>query len=446
MLPTATPQGLLVDLYQFTMMQAYLEGGMTEEAVFEFFVRKLPEGRSFFMAAGLEQALDYLETLRFEAPELDWLASTGQFGRDFIDHLADFCFTGAVHAMREGTVFFADEPILRVTAPLPEAQFVESRLISLLQFQTVIASKAARMVLAAGGRNLVDFGFRRAHGEEAGLLAARAAFLTGFAGTATVGAGRLFDIPIFGTMAHSFIQAHDDEVAAFRHFARVRPERLILLVDTYDTAEGVRRVARLAPELAADGISIAGIRLDSGDLAALAREARAILDEAGLNDVQVLASGGIDEHEIASLLAAEAPIDGFGIGTSLTTARDAPAFDCAYKLQEYKGIARRKRSSGKATWPGRKQVWRWHDAEGRIARDLLTLEDDARDGEALIEPVMREGRRLQPSPPLADVQKHAASQLATLPEGVRRLDGKGIEVEVSQTLRDLAAEVDRRNR
>jgi len=447
MLTTASSQGLLVDLYQLSMMQAYLEGGMTEDAVFEFFVRKLPERRSFFLAAGLEQALNYLETVRFASPELDWLRATGQFSRDFVDHLADLRFTGAVCAMAEGTAFFPDEPILRLTAPLPEAQFVESRLINILQLQTVIASKAARMVLAAEGRNLVDFGFRRAHGEEAGLLAARAAFIAGFAGTATLGAGRLFGIPLYGTMAHSFIQAHDDEIEAFRHFARVRPKGLVLLVDTYDTAEGVRRVAGLAPELARDGITIAGVRLDSGDLAALAKQARAILDEAGLEQVQVLVSGGLDEGAIAELLAAGAPIDGFGIGTSLTTSKDAPALDCAYKLQEFRGLARRKRSAGKATWPGRKQIYRWHDGEGRITRDLLTLEGDAQDGQALIEPVMREGRRLHPSPSLEDVRKHAASQLETLPERLRRLDGPaGLKVEVSPPLRNLADEVDRRNR
>jgi nicotinate phosphoribosyltransferase len=445
MLPRATPSGLLVDLYQFTMMQAYLEAGMTETAVFEFFARKLPKGRAFYLAAGLEQALDYLEDVRFEAAELDWLASTGEFGRDFIDHLAGFRFTGDVHAMPEGTVFFPDEPILRVTAPLPEAQFVESRLINLLHFQSVIASKAARMVLAADGRSLIDFGFRRAHGEEAGLLAARAAYIAGYTGTATVGAARLFDIPAFGTMAHSFIQAHDDEVVAFRHFAKARPEKLVLLIDTYDTVEGARRVARLAPELAAEGIEVTGVRLDSGDLVELAKAVREVLDEAGLTEVRVLASGGIDEGEIARLLAEGAPIDGFGVGTSLTTSSDAPALDCAYKLQEYAGLARRKRSAGKATWPGRKQVYRWFDSDGRMVRDLLTIEADRQDATPLIEPMMAEGRRLAPSPSLADIRARTSEQLATLPPGLRRLEkADSYPVEVSDPLRDLADEVDRR--
>jgi nicotinate phosphoribosyltransferase len=447
MLPTATPSGLLVDLYQFTMMQAYLEAGMTDTASFEFFARKLPDGRQFYVAGGLEQALDFLQTLAFAEEELDWLAGAGGLGRDLVDCLARFRFTGEVHAMAEGTVFFPDEPILRVTAPLPEAQLVETRLINLLHFQTVIASKASRMVLAAGDRSLIDFGFRRAHGEEAGLLAARAAYLAGFTGTATVAAARLFGIPCFGTMAHSFIQAHDDEVMAFRHFARARPEKLVLLIDTYDTVEGARRVAKLAPELAAAGIEISGVRLDSGDLGALAREVRAVLDEAGLEKVRVLASGGIDEHAIERLLGSGAPIDGFGVGTSLTTSSDAPALDCAYKLQDYAGLARRKRSAGKATWPGKKQVYRRLDEDGRMAGDVLTVEGDAQDGVALIEPVMRDGRRLAASPSLAEVRDHAANNLAALPDRLRRLHGReGYPVKVSEALQALARDVDRRMR
>ena len=445
MLPRATPAGLLVDLYQFTMMQAYLEAGMTETASFEFFARKLPKRRAFYLAGGLEQALDYLAEVAFAAPELEWLASTGEFGRDFIDHLAGFRFTGDVHAMPEGTVFFPDEPILRVTAPLPEAQFAESRLINLLQFQSVIASKAARMVIAADGRALVDFGFRRAHGEEAGLLAARAAYLAGFAGTATVGASRLFGIPAYGTMAHSFIQAHDDEVLAFRHFAAARPKKLVLLIDTYDTVEGARRVARLAKELQDQDIEVTGVRLDSGDLVDLARAVRDVLDEAGLQQTRILASGGIDETEIERLLAAGAPLDGFGVGTSLTTSSDAPALDCAYKLQEYAGLARRKRSAGKATWPGRKQVYRWLDHDRRLVRDLLTVEADEQAAIPLVQQVMASGKRLAASPGLEDVRAYAAEQLATLPPGLRRLEGADTyPVEVSAPLRALADEVDRR--
>ena len=359
---------LLVDLYQLNMMESYLESGETGSAVFEFFVRRLPDRRGFLVAAGLEQALDYLETLRFSPEDLDWLESTGRFTQRLIDYLADFRFTGDVHAMAEGTVFFADEPILRVTAPLPEAQLVETRLINLLHFQSLIASKAARIVLAAPGKLLVDFGLRRAHGGEAGLLAARASYIAGFAGTATVLAERTFGIPAFGTMAHSFIEAHDDEVAAFEDFARARPDGLTLLLDTYDTEAAARKVVALAPRLAAAGIAIRAVRLDSGDLSALSRSVRRILDQGGLADVTIFASGGLDEDSIAALIGGGAPIDGFGVGTSLTTSSDVPALDCAYKLQEYTGTPRRKQSPGKATWPGRKQVWRRYGSDGAHGR------------------------------------------------------------------------------
>ena len=300
------PAGLLLtDLYQLNMLQAYLERGMTETAAFEFFVRKFPARRGFLMAAGLEQVLDFLETLKPTPGELDWLRGTGRFSADFIDHLADLRFTGGVDAMAEGTVFFPDEPILRVAAPLPVAQLVETRIINILHFQTLIASKAARMVLAAPGKLLVDFGLRRAHGSEAGLMAARAAYLAGFAGSATLLAEAVYGVKAFGTMAHSFIQAHDDETAAFESFARSRPDNVVLLIDTYDTERGAEKVAALAPRLKREGITVRGVRLDSGDLADHARRVRAILDKAGLKDITIFASGGLDED--ALLAFAKAP-------------------------------------------------------------------------------------------------------------------------------------------
>src|SRR6478736_5526850 len=333
---------LLTDLYQLNMMQAYLDRGETKTAVFEFFVRKLPRDRGFLIAAGLEQVLEFLDGLRFTPEELDWLAAGGRFGKDLIDYLAALRFTGDIHAMPEGTVFFADEPILRVTAPLPQAQLVETRVINLLQFQSMIAAKAARMVLAAPGKRLVDFGLRRAHGAEAGLLAARASYIAGFTGTATVLAAKLFDIPVFGTMAHSYIQAHDSETVAFERYAHARPEGLVFLIDTYDTEAAARKVVALAPRLEAGGIKISGVRLDSGNLIALSKSVRRIFDEGGLAHVTIFASGGLDEDELMALEKANAPIDGFGIGTSLTTSSDAPALDCVYKLEEYAGLARRK--------------------------------------------------------------------------------------------------------
>jgi nicotinate phosphoribosyltransferase len=436
---------LLTDLYQLNMMQAYLDRGETKTAVFEFFVRKLPRERGFLIAAGLEQVLEFLAELRFTPEELDWLASSGRFGKNLIDYLAGLRFTGDIRAMPEGTVFFPDEPILRVTAALPEAQLVETRLINLLQFQSMIAAKAARMVLAAPGKRLVDFGLRRAHGAEAGLLAARASYIAGFAGTATVLADKEFGIPIFGTMAHSYIQVHDDEAEAFENFARARPKNLTLLIDTYDTEAAARKVVALAPRLKDAGISIGGVRLDSGELITLSKAVRRILNEGGLRDVTIFASGGIDETVIANIIRSGAPIDGFGIGSSLTTSYDAPGLDCAYKLEEYAGLPRRKRSAGKATWPGRKQVWRRFGADGRMAGDILSLENDDQAGEPLIELVMQGGKRVAPAPTLGEIQARAARDLERLPEPLRRLEpGASYPVEVSEALRRLAVEVDGR--
>ncbi|GAB3392984.1 nicotinate phosphoribosyltransferase [Azotobacter armeniacus] len=440
----ADPGALLTDLYQLTMLQGYVERDMLDTAVFEFFARQLPACRNFYLAAGLEQALDYLEGLHFAPAELDWLSGLGLFRTAFLDYLAGLRFTGEVQAMAEGTPFFADEPILRVTAPLPEAQLVESRLINLLHFQTLIASKAARVVLAAPGKRLVDFGLRRAHGAEAGLLAARAGYLAGFHASATVLAGAQFGIPLAGTMAHSFVQAHADETEAFEHFARSLPQSVVLLIDTYDTEVAAQKVVELAPRLAAAGIRIHGVRLDSGDLGEHARKVRTILDRGGLNGVTVFASGNLDEYLIQRLVAEGTPIDGFGVGTRLDTSSDAPALDCAYKLQEYAGQPRRKRSEGKATWPGRKQVWRRYDEAGHCCGDSLMLDGEVGEGQALIQPVMRDGRRLAPSPPLADVRAHALRQLDSLPPVLQGLEpAPGYSVTVSDAVRDLAETADR---
>jgi nicotinate phosphoribosyltransferase len=441
--PLTSP--LLTDLYQLNMIQAYLDHGETGTAVFEFFVRKFPPRRGFLMAAGLQQALGFLENLRFSEEEINWLTRTNRFDKSLLDRLATFSFTGDVHAMPEGRVFFANEPILRVTAPMPQAQLVETRLINILHFQTLIAAKAARLMLAAPGKLLVDFGLRRAHGAEAGLMAARASYIAGFAGSATMLADEEFGIPSFGTMAHSFVEAYDTESAAFESFAHSRPQGLTLLIDTYDTENAARKVVALALRLAAQGIKVRSVRLDSGDLIALSRSVRHILDDGGLADVSIFASGGLDEDYVAEIVRAGAPIDGFGVGTSLTTSSDVPALDCAYKLQEYAGQARRKRSAGKATWPGRKQVWRRYGLDGRIAGDVLSLDSDPRPGEPLIALVMKDGRRIGPTPTLSDIRARAAHDLERLPEPLRDLvPGATISVEVAETLVRLAAEVDER--
>ncbi|HSO06938.1 MAG TPA: nicotinate phosphoribosyltransferase [Pelomicrobium sp.] len=442
-----TSSPLLTDLYQLTMLQAYANRGMTETAVFELFVRKLPPERGFLVAAGLEQAVEFLEDLRFSREDLDWVAGSGLFRADFVDFLAGMRFTGDVDAMPEGTPFFPDEPILRVAAPMPQAQLVETRLINLINFQSMIAAKAARCVLAAPGKLLVDFGLRRAHGAEAGMMAARASYLAGFAGTATVAAGRDFGIPVYGTMAHSYVQAHDDEAGAFEDFARAFPDNSILLIDTYDTEAAAEKVVALARKLAPEGIRVRGVRLDSGDLADHAVKVRRILDAGGLRDTIIFASGNLDEYKLAAIEARGAPIRGYGVGTSLTTSADAPSLDSVYKLQEYAGIARRKRSEGKATWPGRKQVYRRHDGNGLYGGDLLTTLDDPNDGDALLAPVMREGRRVAPPRPLTAIRDYALAQYERLPAAVRALKDPGpYEVEVSAPLRRLADEVDRRTR
>ena len=436
---------LLTDLYQLTMLQGYFDQRMEESAVFEFFVRKLPRSRNFLIAAGLEQALEFLESLRFTAAELDWIAKHGPFRPAFVRYLESFRFTGDVHAMAEGTIFFPNEPILRVTAPIAQAQLAESRLINLLHFETLIASKAARSVLMAPDKLLVDFGLRRAHGAEAGLLAARASYLAGFAGSATVLAAPLYGIPVYGTMAHSFVQAHDDESAAFEHFARALPENVVLLIDTYDTEAAARKVVELAPKLSRDGIKIKGVRLDSGDLADHAFKVRRILDAGALRDVTIFASGSVDEYLLEQLREKNAPIDGFGIGTHMDTSADAPYLDCAYKLVEYAGRARRKRSEGKVLWPGAKQVLRTYDEAGLMVGDTLTLESDAREEASLIAPVMKQGRRLAAPVPLRQSRALALEQLARLPSGLKKLEpAPAYPVRVSEAIQSLAREVDAR--
>ncbi|HEX7272680.1 MAG TPA: nicotinate phosphoribosyltransferase [Casimicrobiaceae bacterium] len=434
---------LLTDLYELTMLQAYFAQGMNGTAVFECFVRKLPSQRNFLIAAGLEQVLEYLAGLSFAAEELEWLRDSGRFRPDFVDSLADLAFTGDVDAMPEGTIFFADEPILRITAPLREAQLVESRILNLLHYETLIASKAVRSVLAAPDALLVDFGLRRAHGAEAGLLSARASYLAGFSGTATVEAGRRFGIPIYGTMAHSYVQAHDDETTAFEHFARTQPENAVLLIDTYDTERAAHKVVALAAKLATQGIAIKGVRIDSGDLGEHARRVRTILDAAGLTALTIFASGNLDEHRVQELVASRAPIDGFGIGTRMNTSADAPFLDCAYKLEEYEGRPRRKRSEGKATWPGRKQVYRRYDPTGRSTGDILALTGDAIPGTPLLQAVLRGGRPLAQHPGLAAARDRVKAELARVPEALRSLrESTPYTVDVASSVRALASRLD----
>ncbi|MDQ3185551.1 MAG: nicotinate phosphoribosyltransferase [Pseudomonadota bacterium] len=439
--PLSSP--LLTDHYQLTMLQSYLEQGMEERAVFEFFVRKLPPRRNFMVAAGLAQALDFLENLKFSPEELAWLAL--HFRPSLIAYLEQFRFNGDVHAMPEGTIFFPDQPILRITAALPQAQLVESRIMNLLHFETLIASKAARFVIVAPDKLLVDFGMRRAHGAEAGLLAGRVSYLAGFSGTSTVLAGVLYGIPLFGTMAHSYIQAHEDEAVAFEHFARCYPDSAVLLIDTYDTEAAAAKIVALIHKFHADGISIEGVRLDSGDLGAHARRVRQILDEGGLKKTTIFASGSLDEYRLHELLSSAAPIDGFGVGTALDVSSDVPSLDCAYKLQEYAGRPRRKRSEGKATWPGKKQVYRNYSADGSMSGDVVALEEnDPHDGQPLLIPVMQDGRRIHADETLDNMRQRTLAGYARLPKALTTLETSPIyPVVISAALQALASQLDK---
>jgi len=410
---------LFTDLYELSMLAAYHAEGMAGTAVFELFFRNLPPHRNYIVAAGLEDALDYLEHLRFSEGELDFLAQMPQFDGRFVESLAALRFTGDVHAVPEGTVVFPNEPILQVVAPLPEAQLIETCLLNQIHVQSLVATKAARITRTAGGRAVTDFGSRRAHGTDAALKAARAGYIGGIAGTSNVLAAQRYGIPCLGTMAHSYVQAHDDELTAFEAFAASFPETT-LLVDTYDTLQGVERVIELARRQGSS-FTVRAIRLDSGPLDELIPRARRRLDEAGLSHVKILASGGIDEYGVEALIDAGVPVDGFGIGTALVVSDDAPHVDLSYKLVEYESRARMKLSTGKVSLPGRKQVFRRTDA-GRLSGDTLAEFGESLSGEPLLAPVMRAGRRTPEGRwELDDARRRCASQLDALPEALHGL-------------------------
>jgi nicotinate phosphoribosyltransferase len=410
---------LFTDLYELTMGQAYAAEEMHLPAVFELFFRTLPPRRNFLVAAGIEDVLDYLEGLRYTDEDLAYLRNLGRFSPAFLDRLRELRFTGDVWAVPEGTVVFPHEPLVQVRAPLFEAQLIETYVLNQVHFQTVLASKAARVVLAAGRRSVVDFGSRRAHGVDAALKMARACYLVGAAGTSNLLAGKLYGIPVFGTMAHSYIQAHDSELAAFEAFVNQFPDTT-LLVDTYDTLDGVRHVIQLAQQLQ-NRFRVRAVRLDSGDLGTLAHATRQMLDAAGLPQVGIFASSGLDEYEIQRLLAAGAPIDAFGVGTKLAVSEDAPALDMAYKLVEYANVARTKRSTGKVLLPGRKQIYRQLEG-GQMVGDVLTAWEEDAPGQPLLVPRMQNGRRTATPPPLSEVRHYVQQQLAALPEPLRGLE------------------------
>lgn len=434
--PDPDALGPLTDLYEVTMMAGYAEAGMDQaHATFELFVRRLPAGRAYLVFAGLEQALGDLLRLAFSAEQVDYLRSTPSFSRinpGFFDRLRKLRFTGDVWAVPEGSVVFPGEPLVRIEAPLLQAQWIETFLIASLNYPTLVASKAARVVDAAQGRPVFDFGARRGHGPHAGLLAARASYLAGLAGTSHVEAARLLGIPCVGTMAHSWVQSFPTEFEAFETFARTFPEATTLLVDTYDTEEGVRQAARIEPP-------VKGVRLDSGDLEALARRARQILDDCDRQAVQIFASGDLDEWKIDRLVQAGAPIDSYAVGTELVTSRDAPALSMVYKLVAVNGQGRVKKSPGKLTYPLAKQVYRTRDARGRFQGDHITKGDESAPGEPLLKLVVRDGRLSSPLPSLDAIRRHNAEQCAALPDGLRGPDAEGsYPLSYSDALQDEA--------
>lgn len=409
---------LFADLYEFTMLRAYFELGMNEQATFSLFVRNLPPQRKFLIAAGLDDLLDEIEHLRFKPRHLDYLATLAISSQPFLDWLADFRFSGEIYAMPEGTPFFENEPIVEVVAPIAEAQLIETLLLNQIGLQTMLASKAARVVAAARGRRVVDFGARRAQGLDAATKGARAFFISGVEATSNVAAGDIYGLPVAGTMAHSFVQARASEMDAFRSFSEVFPDTT-LLVDTYDTLDGVKNVVALAKALGAN-FKIRAVRLDSGDLDGLSREARRILDAAGLTGVEIVASGGLNEKRIDELTSRDAPIDVFGVGTDMAASGDAPTLDIAYKLTEYAGEGRMKLSTGKRSLPGRKQVFR-EFREGVAVRDVIARDGEALPGVPLLRPFMRSGRRVEGRQDLHHIRAYAQEQIDALPADLRAL-------------------------
>jgi nicotinate phosphoribosyltransferase len=425
---------LLTDFYELTMAASYFATGYNDSACFSLTTRRLPPRRGFLVAAGLERLLETLEEFQFGPRLIDYLDSLKIFTPEFLQFLSQLRFTGEIRAIPEGTIFFAEEPLIEVRAPLIEAQLVETLALNQIGMASLIASKAARSFAVAGGRRLVDFGLRRSQGADAGLIAARSSYLAGFHGTSNVLAGMRYGVPVYGTMAHSYVMAHEREREAFESFVKIFPRLSTLLVDTYDTVRGVENAARVARDLADAGIVLMGIRLDSGNLLDLSRKARRILDQQGLRNVSIFASGNIDEYRIHELVTAGAPIDAFGVGTAMVVSQDAPALDVAYKLTEYAGKPRLKTSEHKISLPGRKQIFRAHNRSGGFYADLIALEEEPTTtvtGEfrpapaqvaPLLEPVFTAGRRIMPRPTLNDARERFMRSFAVFDSRYKQID------------------------
>ena len=445
-------KALFADLYQLTMAQAYWQSGNTGTATFSLFFRDYPPNRAYFVFAGLADILDYVDELRYEDHDIEYLRSIDLFDREFLEYLPSVRFTGSVRAMAEGTICFKNEPVIEVTAPVIEAQVLETFLVNQVNLQTILATKAARSVHAASGRPVVDFAARRTHGTEAAEKLARSCYMVGFAGTSNMAAGASHGIPTFGTMAHSFVTAFEEEIDAFRAYAKSFPDSSTFLVDTYDSIEGTKKAIVVAREMEREGHNLRAIRLDSGDLLDLARAARSLLDQAGLEGVQVFATGGLDERQIQELLESGAPIDGFGVGTKLGVSADAPWAECVYKMVEYCGRPVLKLSPDKETLPGSKQVYRLRDDRGYYAKDLIATESEgppSPEHEPLLEYVVRDGRRLESLAPLEDLRETFAREFQFLADPHKGLSSPlTYAIETSQGLEALRSTLvhDLRNR
>lgn len=414
---------LLTDLYELTMAAVYFEKDMFEPATFSLFVRGYPPSRNYFVNAGLEDVLNYLKGLKFDSDDLDYLEGTGLFKKSFLSYLEKFQFRGDVYALPEARLFFSNEPILEVTAPLIEAQIVESFIINAVNFQSSIATKASRCVFAAWPRNLVDFSLRRTQGTDAGMKVARSSFIGGFKGTSNVLAGKVYGLPIVGTMAHSFVTSFEKEVEAFRAFAEIFPQNTVLLVDTYDTLSGTRNAVKVGKEMAERGKTLRGVRLDSGDMAQLSKKVRKILQQAGLTETLIFASGGFDEYKIQKVISRGADIDSFGVGTKMGVSADNPYLDMAYKLVKYAGKPVLKLSPGKKTLASDKQIFRFVSSEGKLEKDIISLRDEElREGAPLLEKRMEKGSSVKEPPSLTQIQKDFLDEFSRLDAKYKSLE------------------------
>jgi nicotinate phosphoribosyltransferase len=434
---------LFTDLYELTMAASYFAHNVFDTATFSLFIRDVYATRNYFVAAGLEQVLDELAAFQFSDRDISYLQSTGRFSEQFINYLAQLRFTGEVYAMSEGTVFFANEPVMEVTAPIVEAQLIETFVLNTIGFQTMIASKAARCFHAAGGRPLIDFSLRRTQGQDAGIKVARSTFIAGFAATSNVLAGKIYGIPISGTMAHSYVSAFDNELDAFFAYADTFPDHSIFLIDTYDSVEGARHAADVAKEMQKKGHTLIGVRLDSGDMVSLSREVRKIFDTAGLYDVKIYASSGFDEFKIAKVISEGAAIDAFGVGTKVGVSADAPFVDVVYKMVRFKGRDVKKLSPGKVTLAGEKQVFRKSDQNGRYLEDIIGQRNEIiSEGKPLLEKVMENGHLLRPHPQLQMLQEKFKENFASLDDGYKSIqDHKAYPVKLSTRLKNLQERV-----